>query len=74
MVTLGGNRNVPGQELHQLVSVLEEYVRDWLRLVGISHKHLEHVERLELDVARRIAEQIHHHLKVIPRGDVPRLD
>ena len=59
-----------GQELDQLVLVSQQDVQDRLRLVRVRHKHFEHVEGLELDVARLLLQHVHHELKVVGTGDI----
>jgi len=67
---LGAVRVKVQQKFHEFVLVFDEYVEDGLRLVRVGDKHFEHVERLELDVARLVAEEIHHQLQVVLRRDV----
>ena len=49
---------------NELFFVLDEDIENRARLVGIGNEHLEHVERLELDVLGFIAQQVHHQFKV----------
>ena len=64
---LGAVRVKVQQKFHEFVLVFDEYVEDGLRLVRVGDEHLEHVERLELDVARLVAEEVHHQLQVVLR-------
>ena len=67
---LGPVRVELGEEVHQLVLVSDQNVKDWLWFVWVCDKHLEHVERLELDVPRLLLQHVHHELKVVWAGDV----
>ncbi|KAG5460456.1 MAG: hypothetical protein BJ554DRAFT_7492 [Olpidium bornovanus] len=60
------------QERDELVPVLLQDVEDGLLFVRVRDEHLEHVERLELDVAALVAQQVHHQLEVVGGRDVPR--
>ena len=52
LLVLGPVRVELGEEIHQLVLVSDQNVKDWLWFVWVCDKHLEHMERLELDVPR----------------------
>ena len=61
-----------GEELDELVFVLEENVLDRFCLVWVCYKHLEDMEGLKLDVATTITEHGHHEFEVLRVADVPR--
>jgi hypothetical protein len=52
------------EENQQFILIPSEDGFDLRRFLGICHKYLEHMERLELNVLAFITEEVHHHLKV----------
>ena len=59
-----------GQELDQLVLVPDQDVQDGFGLVGVGHKHFEHVKRLELDVSRFFLQHVHHKFEIVGVGNI----
>jgi hypothetical protein len=53
------------EEFQQFFLVLLQNLHNWFGFVRIGYKHLEHMERFELNVSRFIAQQIHHQLQII---------
>ena len=70
LLVLGPVRVELGEEIHQLVLVSDQNVKDWLWFVWVCDKHLEHVERLELDVSRLFLQHVHHELEIVWVRDV----
>jgi len=63
-----------GEERDETLFVLQKDVEDGSGLVGVGHKDLEDVERLELDVLALVSQQQHHRLEIGHVADVARHD
>ena len=74
LLVLGAVLQKVRQELQQLVPVHDQDLLHGYRLVGVGHKHLEHVETLVLYHLAVVAQQVHADLKMLAAVDVGRHD